>query len=1031
MPDENLGASFSIDISNLKAGLAQANRLIRESESQFREAAAGMDDWSNSQEGLEARIDSLNDQIGIQQKKIGALVAEKQRIIEKMKDEGASNEEIERAVDGVNRQIERESKQLDRLKGELGKSEKALDDFNKETDEAAENTKKASDNAEALDGSMEKLKGTGKAAAVAIAAIGAAAIGAVKAFLDLSESTREYREDMGKLETAFESAGKSTELATKTYKDFYSVLGEEDRSVEAVNHLAKFVDTEKDMATWTDICTGVWGTFGDSLPIEGLTEASNETAKVGKLTGVLADALNWAGVNEDDFQASLDECNNEQERTQLITKTLNGLYGEAADHYRENNKSVIEARKATSDYNDTLAELGKKAEPITTKVSEGFNRILKAILDILNDSGIDEIDDVIDDAFDAFVDDIIPAIVDGIKWIAKHGETLVSILKAIGLGFAAFKVTNIIISVVTAFKSMITTLKAAKTAQEGLNMAMAANVIGAVVTAIVLLVDGISSLVKSMEDAFMGWTKMNSAIEENTKINEEWQESMDAARATLGDYSDMTNAAGESSEDLKQKMSEAQAGITKIFENAYSENRELRADEVEAVRKFNEDYIAAQQELAELQGLILKAQTDSLQWQLNNLELSDEETAGILNSLQEKRDEYIAYMDDVIAKEIALLDMRYQKGSLSEKEYAKLRDEALAKQREYRDESKSIQEQAVSDALANLQEHFEIDMQNYNNRTHTFSSLAEVEQFYADKIKAVEEDANKSAWEKFWDKQALYSAQQTAMNLFKSGMELEWEDYNFITDREISQNTQAFFNWITENKAQGRTLTDQQKQNARDIVAAYGDLPDDLKESGLNSLRGLAKGMEDEFPVLKGAAEMDMEELIQAMDDALGNASPSKKTKKSGKNVMLGLQSGLDGEQSNVNSTASRIASGLLSIFSNIFQEHSPSRATNKIGKNFGLGLALGIDESTPDIVASAKDQIAAINGVYQNANIGGTVGANVKTNSTDGLASGLNGGVTVYQTNNYSQAHSRYELYKSKQETAAAVRLALGGAKA
>ena len=1031
MPDENLGASFSIDISNLKAGLAQANRLIRESESQFREAAAGMDDWSNSQEGLEARIDSLNDQISIQQKKIGALVAEKQRIIEKMKDEGASNEEIERAVDGVNKQIERESKQLDRLKGELGKSEKALNDFNKETNEAAENTKKASDNAEALDGSMEKLKGTGKAAAVAIAAIGAAAIGAVKAFLDLSESTREYREDMGKLETAFESAGKSTELATKTYKDFYSVLGEEDRSVEAVNHLAKFVDTEKDMATWTDICTGVWGTFGDSLPIEGLTEASNETAKVGKLTGVLADALNWAGVNEDDFQASLDECNNEQERTQLITKTLNGLYGEAADHYRENNKSVIEARKATSDYNDTLAELGKKAEPITTKVSEGFNRILKAILDILNDSGIDEIGDVIDDAFDAFVDDIIPAIVDGIKWIAKHGETLVSILKAIGLGFAAFKVTNIIMSVVGAFKGMVTALKAAKTAQQGLNTAMAANVIGAVVAAIVLLVDGISSLVKSTEDAVMGWTKMNSAIDENTKINEEWQESMDAARATLGDYSDMTNAAGESSEDLKQKMSEAQAGITKIFENAYSENRELRADEVEAVRKFNEDYIAAQQELAELQGLILKAQTDSLQWQLNNLELSDEETAGILNSLQEKRDEYIAYMDDIIAKEIALLDMRYQKGSLSEKEYAKLRDEALAKQREYRDESKSIQEQAVSDALANLQEHFEIDMQNYNNRTHTFSSLAEVEQFYADKIKAVEEDSNKSAWEKFWDKQALYSAQQTAMNLFKSGMELEWEDYNFITDREISQNTQAFFNWITENKAQGRTLTDQQKQNARDIVAAYGDLPDDLKESGLNSLRGLAKGMEDEFPELKGAAEMDMEELIQAMDDALGNASPSKKTKKSGKNVMLGLQSGLEGEQSNVNSTASRIASGLLSIFSNIFQEHSPSRATNKIGKNFGLGLALGIDESTPDIVASAKDQIAAINGVYRNANIGGTVGANVKTNSTDGLASGLNGGVTVYQTNNYSQAHSRYELYKSKQETAAAVRLALGGAKA
>lgn len=34
-------------------------------------------------------------------------------------------------------------------------------------------------------------------------------------------------------------------------------------------------------------------------PIEGLTEATNETAKTGQITGSLADALNWAGVSED------------------------------------------------------------------------------------------------------------------------------------------------------------------------------------------------------------------------------------------------------------------------------------------------------------------------------------------------------------------------------------------------------------------------------------------------------------------------------------------------------------------------------------------------------------------------------------------------------------------------------------------------------------------------------------------------------------------------------------------------------------
>ena len=208
------------------------------------------------------------------------------------------------------------------------------------------------------------------------------ATNAITSLYGLSESTREYREDIGKLESAWEAAGKSTELATDTYKNFYSVLGEEDRSVEAVNHLAKFVETEKDMSKWTDIATGVWATFGDSLPIEGLTEASNETAKVGKITGVLADALNWAGVNEDTFQASLDKCATEQERAALITETLSGLYDDAADKYRENNASIIEARLATSDYTDSMAELGERMEPMTTAVTNGLNGILQKALEL-------------------------------------------------------------------------------------------------------------------------------------------------------------------------------------------------------------------------------------------------------------------------------------------------------------------------------------------------------------------------------------------------------------------------------------------------------------------------------------------------------------------------------------------------------------------------------------------------------------------------------------------------------------------------
>ena len=114
--------------------------------------------------------------------------------------------------------------------------------------------------------------------------------GLTKSFLDLAESTRKYREDHAKLDAAFTTAGFTAEQAGEAYTGFYAILGEEDRSVEAVNHLAKLCSTEEELAQWTDIAAGVWATFGDSLPIEGLTEAANETAKTGTITGQLADA---------------------------------------------------------------------------------------------------------------------------------------------------------------------------------------------------------------------------------------------------------------------------------------------------------------------------------------------------------------------------------------------------------------------------------------------------------------------------------------------------------------------------------------------------------------------------------------------------------------------------------------------------------------------------------------------------------------------------------------------------------------------
>lgn len=220
-------------------------------------------------------------------------------------------------------------------------------------------SKKAKDVGEKFKTAGEKISGIGQKmmpVSKAVAGVGAALVAA-------AESSREYRTDMGKLETAFTTMGHTTEAATQTYKGLQAVLGETDQSVEAANHLAKLCDNEKDLQTWTEICTGVFATFGDSLPIEGLTEAANETAKVGQVVGPLADALNWAGIAEDEFNQKLAACNSEQERAALITETMNGLYSEAANKYKELNGEVMNANSAQDKWRDSMAKVGEIIQP--------------------------------------------------------------------------------------------------------------------------------------------------------------------------------------------------------------------------------------------------------------------------------------------------------------------------------------------------------------------------------------------------------------------------------------------------------------------------------------------------------------------------------------------------------------------------------------------------------------------------------------------------------------------------------------------
>lgn len=153
--------------------------------------------------------------------------------------------------------------------------QKKLDSVESEAKEAAGGLDELGDSADEAGKGLDTVDvAAGNLISNGLTALVGALSDAVVSLFALADETREFREDMAKLETAFSTAGHSTETSSKAYKDFYAILGESDRSVEAVNHLAELTKSEEEVAKWSTIAAGVTAKFGDSLPIEGLTEAA-------------------------------------------------------------------------------------------------------------------------------------------------------------------------------------------------------------------------------------------------------------------------------------------------------------------------------------------------------------------------------------------------------------------------------------------------------------------------------------------------------------------------------------------------------------------------------------------------------------------------------------------------------------------------------------------------------------------------------------------------------------------------------------
>ena len=270
--------------------------------------------------------------------------------------------------------------------------QQAVDSINKVKKDIKDIGKDGGSSAKGIDKVTKSLKDVQKASGhakqgveKAMGGIKKSVLSAVKAVATLALATASLSEGMefsklqGKLNAAFQSAGSSAAQATKTFKELYRFLGDSDRAVETAQNLARVTTSEKELAEWTKILQGVYATMGDAIPVETLAESVNETAQVAKVTGTLADALNWMGVSEDAVNNQLATMNTAHEREAYLRSLLNGLYSNAAVIYEHNSKAMLDYNQAQANLKIQLADVAARIMPLIT----AFSNMAAVVLGVL------------------------------------------------------------------------------------------------------------------------------------------------------------------------------------------------------------------------------------------------------------------------------------------------------------------------------------------------------------------------------------------------------------------------------------------------------------------------------------------------------------------------------------------------------------------------------------------------------------------------------------------------------------------------
>lgn len=511
MADSNyIGIAMGLDVTDLKAGLSEANKQIQLANSEFKSASSGLEDWTKSTDGLNAKITQLSTVLDLQKRKLAGIQAEYDKTVAS---QGANSEAARKLKVQLNNQkavVNTTERELSNYKDTLKQAEEGTLDLETATLRGGKAVAKLGNDAKKSGDGFTVAKGAVAGfIANGLTALVGACKNAVSSILGVVDATKEYRKTLATLDTAANDVGVSTDFIRDKFTSLMGVLGDEASVTEGLNNLLTAGFDESSLDNITKSLEGASLKWKDTLKFEGLADSLQEWigSSGENLSGNFAELLERMGYSLEEVKEKTAGMTDEQRRNYAMNLLNKEGLDKVSESYRKQNADMIKSNEANVNWQNTLSKVADKIQPITTKIREGFTKILEKILELTNNVDFDALGEKISKAFDRFINNILPAIIKGLQWIIDNKDIIISGIVGIGAAFVAWKVVSIIQAATKALQGMTI-------AQKLLNVAMNANPIGIIITLVSALVSAFIYFWNTSEGFRNFWIDLWNKIKE-------------------------------------------------------------------------------------------------------------------------------------------------------------------------------------------------------------------------------------------------------------------------------------------------------------------------------------------------------------------------------------------------------------------------------------------------------------------------------------------------------------------------------------